>query len=212
MLLIWELKRYNIFAAAISETKWFNNNIYEIEDHIVLHSGHGLPAEGEQVIRQEGIGIILNPVAAKAWREGGEQWEPISSRIVTARLKLNCGRGHFQYLFLINVHAPTFRTPQHVKDDFLAEGQMVIDRVPESDILLILGDWNARVGSQQRNHPWQGVLGKHGLGSVNEAGLSLLSFYSINSLAITNTFLRRRVYTSKLGNILAPRFGIALTM
>ena len=192
VLLIWELKRYNIFATAISETKWFNNNIYEIEDHVVLHSGRGLPAEGEQVIRQEGVGIILNPDAAKAWREGGEQWEPVSSRIVTARLKLNCGRGHFQYLFLISVYAPTFRTPQHVKDDFFAEVQMVIDRVPENDILVILGDWNARVGSQQGNHCWQGVLGKHGLGSANEAGLSLLSFCSTNSLAIMNTFYEKK--------------------
>ena len=38
-LMIWELQKYNIFAAGISETKWFGSNIYEVEGHAILHSG-----------------------------------------------------------------------------------------------------------------------------------------------------------------------------
>lgn len=60
--------------------------------------------------------------------------------------------------------------------------------MPDKDILVVLGDWNARVGSQQENHEWDGVLGKHRLGRANEAGLFLLSFCSVNNLTIVNTF------------------------
>ena len=60
-LLIWELKRYNIYAAGISETKWFNNNICEVEGHVVLHSGRELPKDGEQFTRSEGVGIYPQP-------------------------------------------------------------------------------------------------------------------------------------------------------
>ena len=83
-MLVWELKKYNIYAAGISETKWFNSNMYEVEGHVVLHSGRELPKEGESFQRSEGVGIVLSPIAAKAWRDGGEQWEPVSSRVVTA--------------------------------------------------------------------------------------------------------------------------------
>ena len=192
VLLIWELKRYNIYAAAISETKWFNNSIYEVEGHVVLHSGWELSKDGEQFVRSEGVGIILSPEAAKAWRDGGEQWEPVSPRIVTARLKVDSMGKHHRYIHLISVYAPTFRAPQQVKDDFFADVQMVLDKVPEKDILVILGDWNARVGSQRINHQWEGVLGKHGLGSANEAGLFLLSFCSTNSISIMNTCFEKK--------------------
>ena len=87
MMLVWELKRYSVFAPAISETKWSGNNVYEIEDHVMLHSGRQTPGVGEPVKRGEGVGIILNKDTANAWREGREQWNPISSRIILARLK-----------------------------------------------------------------------------------------------------------------------------
>ena len=192
VLLVWELQRYNIYAAAISETKWFNSNVYEVEGHVVLHSGRELPEDGEQFLRSEGVGIILSPEAAKAWRDGDEQWKAVSSRIITARLRIGREGRHHQYMFLVSVYAPTFRAPQKVKDDFFADVQMVLDSVPEKDILVILGDWNVRVGSQKENHLWEGVLGKHGLGNVNEAGLFLLSFCGTNGLTIMNTFFEKK--------------------
>ena len=59
-LLIWELKRYGIFAAGISETNWFGNNIYEVEECTILHSGRET-RDGEQVRRGEGVGLVLSP-------------------------------------------------------------------------------------------------------------------------------------------------------
>ena len=50
-------------------------------------------------------------------------------------------------MFLVSVYALTFWAPQQVKDNFFADVQTVLDSIPEKDILMILGDWNARVGS-----------------------------------------------------------------
>lgn len=88
-LFVWELKRYSTFVAAISETKWFGDNMYEVEHHVILHSGRRLPGEGETVKRGEGLGIVLSQVVTKAWRESGEEYEAIGYRIITTRLKIS---------------------------------------------------------------------------------------------------------------------------
>ena len=65
---------------------------------------------------------------------------------------------------------------------------------PQKDVLLIIGDWNAKVGSQET----PGVTGKFGLGMRNEAGQRLTEFCQENVLVIANTFFqqhKRRLYT-----------------
>ena len=64
----------------------------------------------------------------------------------------------------------------------------------EKDVLFILGDWNAKVGSQET----PGVTGKFGLGVQNEAGQRLIEFCQENALVMANTFFqqhKRRLYT-----------------
>ena len=65
---------------------------------------------------------------------------------------------------------------------------------PQRDVLFILGDWNAKVGSQET--PW--ITGKFGLGVQNEAGQRLIEFCQENTLVIGNTLFqkhKRRFYT-----------------
>ena len=64
----------------------------------------------------------------------------------------------------------------------------------KNDVLYIIGDWNAKVGSQET----PGVTGKFDLGIRNEAGQRLIEFYQENALIIANTLLqqhKRRLYT-----------------
>ena len=92
----------------------------------------------------------------------------------------------------VSVYAPTFRAPIVEKEDFYEDLQRVLDQVSERDVLVVTGDWNARVGSSVGRGQWDGVIGRHGLGKMNEAGLFLLSFCATNNLSIMNTFFEKR--------------------
>ena len=77
---------------------------------------------------------------------------------------------------------------------FYEDLQDLLELTPKKDVLFIIGDWNAKVGSQET----PGVTGKFGLGVRNEAGQRLLEFCQENTLVITNTLFqqhKRRLYT-----------------
>lgn len=64
--------------------------------------------------------------------------------------------------------------------------QMCVNEVPKHDALLVMGDFNTRVGNDVR--VWQGLVGRFGAGEWNGSVLSLLDFCSLNHLMIINTF------------------------
>ena len=69
-----------------------------------------------------------------------------------------------------------------------------LELTPQKDVLFIIGDWNAKVGSQET----PGVTGKFGLGVQNEAEQRPIEFCQKNGLVIANTLLqqhKRRLYT-----------------
>ena len=68
--------------------------------------------------------------------------------------------------------------------------------MPQPDVLFIIGDWNAKVRSQER----PGVAGKFGLGVWNEAGQRLIEFCQENSLVIENTLFRQHKKDSTHGH------------
>ena len=77
---------------------------------------------------------------------------------------------------------------------FYEDLQDLLELTPKIDVLFSIGDWNAKVGSQET----LGVTGKFGLGVQNEAGQRLIEFCQENTLVIANTFLqqhKRRLYT-----------------
>ena len=79
-------------------------------------------------------------------------------------------------------------------DWFYEDLQDLLELTPQKDVLFILGDWNAKVGSQET----PGVTGKFGLGIQNEAGQRLIEFCQENALVIANTLFQqhnRRLYT-----------------
>ena len=77
---------------------------------------------------------------------------------------------------------------------FYEDLQDLLELTPKTDVLFIIGDWNAKVGSQET----PGVTGKFGLGVQNEAGQRLIEFCRLNTLVIANTLFQqheRRLYT-----------------
>ena len=105
--------------------------------------------------RNEGVGILLDGKAAAAWRQGGEVWKAVSSRIVMARLKWigkgqrrsgGCRENKSVFVTVICVYAPTARATPAVKAKFSNELQDTLDKLPQSDVLVMLRDFNARGG------------------------------------------------------------------
>eukprot|EP00795_Rhopilema_esculentum_P004202 gene4202-20389_t len=110
--------------------------------------------------------------------------EGLSDRLM--RLKLPLGKK--RYATLISAYAPTMTNPGEINEKFYEELEALISTVPQSDKLILLGDFNARVG---RDHlVWEGVIGHHGVGKCNSNGLLLLRTCATYGLAITNTMFR----------------------
>ena len=72
-------------------------------------------------------------------------------------------------------------------EQFYEDLQDLLELTPKKDVLFIIGDWNAKVGSQEI----PGVTGKFGLGVQNEAGQRLIEFCQENALVIANTLLQQ---------------------
>ena len=83
---------------------------------------------------------------------------------------------------VIQAYAPTSSAEERFYEDL----QDLLELTPKKDVLFIIGDWNAKVGSQET----PGVTGKFGLGIWNEAGQRLIEFCQENALVIANTFFQ----------------------
>ena len=97
-------------------------------------------------------------------------------------------------IMVIQVYAPTSNTEEAEVERFYEDLQDLLELTPKEDVLFIIVDWNAKVGSQEIPR----VTGKFGLGEQNEAGQRLIEFCQENTLVIANTLFqqqKRRLYT-----------------
>ena len=95
---------------------------------------------------------------------------------------------------VIQVYGSTSNAKEAEIERFYEDLQYLLELTPKKDVLFILGDWNAKVGSQETH----GVTGKFGLGMQNEAEQRLIEFCQENALVIANTLFqqcKRRLYT-----------------
>ena len=95
---------------------------------------------------------------------------------------------------VIQVYAPTRNAKEAEVERFYEDLQDLWELTPKKDVLFIIGDWNAKVGSQET----PGATGKFGLGIQNEAGQRLIEFCQENAVIIANTLFqqhKRRLYT-----------------
>ena len=104
-----------------------------------------------------------------------------------------CLQGKPFNITVIQVYAPTRNAEEAEVEWFYEDPQDLLEMTPPKDVLFFIGDWNAKVGSQEI----PGVTGKFGLGMQNEAGQRLIEFCQENALVIANTLYqhKRRLYT-----------------
>ena len=111
-----------------------------------------------------------------------------NNRMISVRLQ-----GKPFNIMVIQVYAPASNAEKAEVEQFYDDLQDLLELTPPKDVLFVIGDWNAKVGSQET----PGVTGKFGLGIQNEAGQRLTEFCQENSLVIANTLFqqhKRRLY------------------
>ena len=87
-------------------------------------------------------------------------------------------------IIVIQVYALTSNAEEAEVEWFYEDLQDLLELTPKKDVLFITGDWNAKVGNQER----PGITGKFGLGVQNEAGQRLIEFCQENALVIGRYF------------------------
>ena len=178
-LLAMELARYSVDFAALSETRLSGEGSISEGDQFNGYTifWRGYP-EGHP--RQHGVGLAVRNCHLKKMEE-----EPsyVSERLMTLRIPLE----NNEYMTLICVYAPTLTAEEEMKDRFYEELDVAIRSVNPRDKIILLGDFNARVG--RRSDLWS-AIGPQGVGNMNTNGLRLLSLCSEHDLVITNTLFR----------------------
>ena len=105
-----------------------------------------------------------------------------------------CFQGKSFNITAIQVYAMTSNAEEAEVEWFYEDLQDLLELTPKKDVLFIIGDWNAKIGSQEI----PGVTGKFGLGVQNETGKRLIEFCQENAVVIANTLFqehKRRLYT-----------------
>ena len=175
-LLAQELGRYSIDVAALSETRLSGEGSIVENNYTIFWRGYP-----EGIPRHHGVGLAIKNSHLKNVVE-----EPtyVSERLMTLRVPLVRG----EHMLIICAYAPTLPSEEDLKDEFYDSLDSVLIKVNLKDKIILLGDFNARVGT--RSDLWKDVIGAHGIGSMNANGLRLLSLCSQHNLTITNTLFR----------------------
>ncbi|XP_062841273.1 uncharacterized protein LOC134300780 [Trichomycterus rosablanca] len=178
-LIAKELSRYSIDIAALSETRLADEGSVAEPKGGYTFFWKGKAQEEERI---HGIGLAIKSSLLK---QLPDLPSAISERLMRLRFPLSASR----HVTVISAYAPTLTSSAEAKETFYEDLNNLVKAVPPGDTLLLLGDFNARVGTDYLN--WKDVLGPHGVGNMNSNGLLLLSLCADNNLTITNTLFRQ---------------------
>ena len=163
-----EMARVNVDILEISELKWNGMGEFNSDDHYIYYCG-------QESLRRNGVAIIVN--------------KKVRNVVLGCNLK-NDGMISVRFqgkpfnITVIQVYAPTNNAE---KAEQFYEDLQGLELTAKKDVLFIIGNWNAEVGSQET----PGVTGKFGLGVQNEAGQRLIEFCQENTLVIANTLFQQ---------------------
>ena len=154
-----EMARVNVNILGIRELKWTGMGEFNSDDHYIYYCG-------QESLRGNGVAIIVN--------------KKVRNAVLGCNLKND-------RITVIQVYAPTRSAEEAEVEWFYEYLQDLLELTPKEDVLFIIGDCNAKVGSQET----PGVTGKLGLGVQNETGQRLIEFCQKNALVIANTLFQQ---------------------
>lgn len=149
-----EMQRYNLHALGISECRWTGTGSLRTNTgETIFYSGR------DDNQHREGVAVILRKGVEKCLLE----WKQVNSRLMKIRL-----RGKHVNISLLQCYAPTNDADEEEKDAFYKILQSALESVPSHDLVIVMGDLNAKVGNS--NEHYTRTMGKHGCGNMKENG------------------------------------------
>ena len=143
--------RNNIKVVGVSELWWLGQGRFTTDnENMFIFSG-------KESGGKRGVGFIIEKETAKCVLG----YDPISERVMTVRIQ-----GHPINISIIQVYAPTSEAADEDIEDFYETVQSAMDSIPKRDFLIIMGDWNAKIGRTEKSE----CVGQYGLGTRNEGG------------------------------------------
>ena len=165
------MARVNINILGIMELKWTGMGEFNSDDHYIYYCG-------QESLRRNGVAIIVN--------------KRVQNAVLGCSLKNNrmisvIFQGKPFNITVIQVYSPTSIAEEAEVELSYEYLQALVELTAPKDSFFIIGDWNAKVRSQEI----PGVIGKFSLGVENEAGQRLTEFCQENTLVIANTLCQQ---------------------
>ena len=161
------MARVNFDIFGISELKWTWMGEFNSFEHYIYYCG-------QESLRRNGVAIIVNKRVQNAVL--GRNLK--NDKMISVRFQVKPLN-----FMVIQVYPRNSNTEEVEVEQFYEYQQDLLELTPKKDVLFIIGDWNAKVGSQET----LGITGKFGLGVQNEAREKLTEFCQKNALLIANT-------------------------
>ena len=151
-----EMARVNVDILGISELKCTGMGEFNSDHHYIYYCG-------QESLRRNGVAIMVNKRVQNA---------VLGCNLKNDRMISVCFQGKQFNIMVIQAYAPTSNAEEAEVEWFYEDLQDLLELTPKKDVLFIIGEWNAKVGSQET----PGVTGKFGLGIQNEVGQRLIEF------------------------------------
>ena len=144
------MARVNIDILGISKLKWTGMGEFNSDDHCIYYCG-------QESLRRNGVAIMVNKRVRNA---------VLGCNLKNDRMISVCFQGKPFNITVNQAYAPTSNAEEAEVEWFYEDPQGLLELTPQKDVLFIIGDWNAKVGSQEI----PGVTGKFGLGVQMKQG------------------------------------------
>ncbi|GFR93643.1 craniofacial development protein 2-like [Elysia marginata] len=177
--LVKEAELLKLDICGVSETRWTKSGHIDSENYRFVYSG--------SESHEHGVGLLIS----KKLTMHMLGYLPVSKRNIVIKIQASPFN-----LAILQTYAPTSDYSDEDIDKYYEEVQDVLKEAKSSEVLIVMGDMNAKVGNQKLEN----IVGQHGLGKINDRGVKLTQFCSEYDLCIINTFFQhplRRTYTWK---------------
>ena len=176
-----ELERYSVGICAFQEHRWLGHGTRRATSQVDENSWTILYSGKDKGHLKLGVGLALDQHWTSAWRAAGMCADFVSARLLRARFFL-----HGRMISIISIYAPTDRSDEREHDDFWTDLDSAVKASPQSDLLVVLGDFNARLG---RGAEGDKVLGPFGPQQpTNLRGERVHDFCQEHRLLISHSF------------------------